>query len=209
MIIYGFPKTRALRAVWTAEEAGVAYDYRHVDLMKGEARTREFLRLNLAGKVPVLVDEDMILTESAAICNYIARLRPDTTLVPTDLPGLARFDAWCSFVQTELEQPLWTMAKHRYALAKEHRVPAVIDTARWEYERALKVMQRGINDDKYLVGDEFTVADIMAGHTLRWGDHYGLPCPPAIQPYRDRVLGRDALARAELRMDPSSSEPRT
>ena len=161
MIIYGFPKTRALRAVWTAEEAGVAYDYRHVDLMKGEARTREFLRLNLAGKVPVLIDEDMILTESAAICNYIARSRPEQALVPTDLHGLARFEQWCSFVETELEQPLWTIAKHRYALAKELRVPAVIDTAKWEYERALKVMQRGINDGEYLVWDEFTVADIM------------------------------------------------
>jgi glutathione S-transferase len=206
MIIYGTPKTRALRAVWTAEEAGVDYDYRHVDLMKGEARTREFLKLNLAGKVPVLIDEDLILTESAAICNYIARSRPNTALVPEDLTRLARFEQWCSFVQTELEQPLWTMAKHRYALSKEHRVPAVIETAEWEYQRALKVMQRGVNRNKYLVGDQFTVADILAGHTIRWGEHYGLPCPPAIQSYRDRVLGRDALKRAERRMDRSRSE---
>lgn len=71
MKLYGYRNGRTLRALWALEEADAKYDNAEVDLFKGEARTPEFLKLNPAGKVPVLVDEEHVITESAAICLHV------------------------------------------------------------------------------------------------------------------------------------------
>lgn len=99
--------------------------------MRGEGRKPWFLGINPAGKVPVLDDGGRLITESAAICMHLAEKYPQSRLMP--LPGtLQRSECykWTSYVLTELDAPLWTIAKHRFALPKERRVPAVIETAR-------------------------------------------------------------------------------
>lgn len=110
--VYGFPKTRSLRILWTLEEIGADYGLVKVDLFKGEAEEPAFLQLNPAGKVPVLVDDDLVLSESGAICTYLADKYPETGLAPEPRTGQrAIYDQMCFFALTELEQPLWTMAK--------------------------------------------------------------------------------------------------
>lgn len=167
--LYGMAQTRSMRAVWALEEIGAEYRFVPVDLARGEGRTPEFLALNPAGKVPVMVDGELVLTESAAICTYLGDRFPESGLVPS--PGStarAYYNQCCFFVLAELEQPLWTIAKHKFALPPEKRVPQIKETAVWEFQRAASVLAKKLEGRQFLVGDTFSAADILAAHTLAW-----------------------------------------
>src|SRR3546814_2080662 len=85
MKLYGTPPTRVRRAIWLLNELGLEYEHCPVDLMQGEAQRPAFLDLNPAAKVPVLVDGDVVLTESAAIQLYLAEKHPEAGLIPEAL----------------------------------------------------------------------------------------------------------------------------
>jgi glutathione S-transferase len=199
--VYGFPRSRSTRVVWMLEELGVDYAYVKVDLGAGEGLAPEFRALNPAGKVPVLCDGSFCLKESAAILTYLGDRFPAAKLVPP--PGsldYALYLQWAFFVLTELEQPLWTLAKHKFALPAEHRVPAIADTAIWEFARAAGTLARGINDHGCLIGDRFTAADLLAAHTLSWAMAFKIPLkPPELETYAQRHLARPAYLRAKAR----------
>ena len=109
--LYGFPGSRSARVVWILEELERPYRYVAVDLRSGRAGNRPLAELNPAGKVPILEDGDRILTESMAICLYLAEQDPQRRLLPDDGPeARARLYQWCSFAISELEQPLWAKA---------------------------------------------------------------------------------------------------
>src|SRR5258706_13161333 len=82
MKLYGFPPTRTIRALWMLRELDLDFEYVQVDPTKGEHRRPEFLAVNPAGKVPVLVDDDFVLTESAAIVLYLAGKHPQKGFLP-------------------------------------------------------------------------------------------------------------------------------
>jgi glutathione S-transferase len=199
--VYGCPNTRSTRVVWALEEAGAKYDYHKVDLLAGAGRQPDYLTLNPGGKVPTLVDGELVLTESAAICTYIGDRFPASGLTPpATSPERSRYNQWCFFVLSELEQPIWTIAKHRFALPEKRRVPAVVDTAVWEFAVAAKVLANGLGEREYLVGERFTAADLLAAHTLAWARASKLsPGEPRLDAYADRLLARPALARARER----------
>lgn len=197
MKIYGHPKTRSLRAVWAAEEAGLEYEYIKIRLMRGEHKQPAYLALNPGGKVPTLVDGELVLTESFAICSYLGSLVPGSGLVPTDARRRAPYDQWCSFAITELEQPLWTIAKHTFVLPEEHRRPDIVETALWEFERAAETLSTGLADQPCILGDAFSMADILLSHTLRWADNRSIPLKAQnVAEYMHRCSGRDAFQRA-------------
>src|SRR5580704_15821983 len=112
MKLYGFPPTRSLRVLWMLRELGIDFDFVDVSLMTGENRGPEFLALNPAAKVPVLVDGDFVLTESVAIVLYLAEKYADKGLLPAELEARAQVHRWLLFTATELEQPLWRIARH-------------------------------------------------------------------------------------------------
>lgn len=201
MKVFGHPMSRSARVVWALEEAGAEYEFQKVDLMKGEARKPGYLEINPLGKVPTLVDGDLVLTESAAICTYIGERFPTAKLIPpAGTPDRARHLSLCFFVIGELEQPLWTMAKHRFALPEKLRVPAVVDTARREFERPTAALAVWLDGREYLVGDGFTIADVLVGHTLSWARNANVPLGhDVLEDYADRMLARPALARARER----------
>ena len=201
MRLYGFPNTRSARALWALEEVGAAYNYVHVDLLKGEARRTPFLDINPGGKLPALVDGNLILTESAAICIYIADKFPAAKLAPAHASNdRAKFHQWCFFALSELEQPLWTLSKHTFALPEKYRVPEIMDTSRWEFARAATVLAAGLGEREYIVGDEFTVADILLANTLNWARSRSVEVEqPVLNAYADRMLARPALQRALAR----------
>lgn len=195
LTLYGSPQTRSDRAQWALEEKGVPYHFELVNLSKGEGRTPAFLALNPAGKIPLLKAGDLIITESLAICNYIADRCPGPALAPAvGSDDRARYDQWCSFAISELEQPLWTISKHKFALPAEKRVPAVMDTARWEFARAAQLLAQGLGEQEFIVGNRFSVADILLGHTLAWGRAFGVPTEqPSVDAYADRLFARPAF----------------
>ncbi|NHN39061.1 glutathione S-transferase family protein [Pseudomaricurvus alcaniphilus] len=198
--VYGLPKSRSTRVLWALEEVQQDYTFIPLDFLKGEQLQPEYLRINPAGKVPALLHEDFVLTESAAIVNYVATEFGDD-LIPRNNNRLrAEYDRWCFFTLSELEQPLWTIGKHKFALPAEKRVPAVLETANWEHEKALGLLSQGLGEKTYILGDQFSGADILLGHTLRWGLAFKRPLPQQnLQDYLARLEARPALQAAVQR----------
>ncbi len=198
--IYGCPKTRSLRATWALEEAGADYEYFKVELSKGEGRKPEYLEINPSSKVPALVDGDLVLAESAAIVTYIGEKFPASRLVPADAIQRATYFQWLAFTMSELEQSLWTLAKHRFVLPEELRLPLIEPTALWEFAKAAKVLHWHMRGREYVAADYFTGADIMVGHTLGWARSNQISLESEVlEDYAERVLSRPALAAARQR----------
>nr|WP_298414032.1 glutathione S-transferase family protein [uncultured Halomonas sp.] len=204
--LYSYPNSRSLRAAWTLEELGLDYACQYVDLVSGEGQGAEYLAHHPDGKVPALKDGEMTLFESAAICRYLAERYGQDSLMPRDLVKRAKLDQWLFFIASELEQPLWTQAKHKFALPQERRVPAVIPTAAWEFQRALAALQREFDGQGWLVGDEFTIGDIMLGHTLSWAKGAKQTLPAALQAYLQRCNARPARESAQQREQQAHDE---
>lgn len=209
MKLYGYRNGRTLRALWALEEVGAAYEYVEVDIMHGEGRKPWFLELNPGGKVPVLDDDGFIITESAAICMHLAEKYPNSGLLPR--PGTqerTQCYKWISFILTELDAPLWAIAKHRFALPSERRVPAVIETAGWEFAAAAKILAKHLSGRSYLVGDSFTVPDILAGHVLLWAQSARLELDSdALTSYLNTLANRGAFRRARERAQAAPTYP--
>lgn len=199
--VYGAAHTRSMRVVWALEELGVEYDYQAIDLASGKAREETFLAINPGGKLPALEDGGFILTESAAMVEYIADKYPEKGLIPSiATQARAKHQQWSYFVMTELEQPLWTIGKHKFALPKEHRVGDVLNTAAWEFQRALNLLSKGLDEQTFLLGETFTVVDILACQTLLWGRAFKQPIEQEnLQSYVQRLSARPALAAALAR----------
>ncbi|MGD8643623.1 MAG: glutathione S-transferase family protein [Chromatiales bacterium] len=199
--IYGLAGSRSARAVWTLEELGLPYDYVAVDIRHRRAGGRPLGDLNPACKVPILQDGDFVLTESAAICLYLAELDPQRRLLPNDgVQQDARLQQWCSFAISELEQPLWTHAKHRFALPKRYRVPAIRGTLSYEFQQVLGLLEIGLGDREWILGQRFTVADILIADALGWagGDEWPIDSP-RLSDYLARAQDRPAWGRARRR----------
>jgi len=199
--VFGFPKSRSTRVLWMLEELGAEYQYLKVDLGAGAGQSEDYRILNPSGKVPTLCDDDFCLTESAAILTYLGNRFPEAELIPP--PGsldYARYLQWAFFVLSELEQPLWTLAKHKFALPKDYRVPEISRTALWEFERAAAVLADGINESGFLIGEDFTAADLLAAHTLGWAQASKIPLgQQQLESYAKRHLARPAYLRARKR----------
>lgn len=199
--VYGSPNSRSLRITWLLQELGLDYDYQLIDFFKGDNRAPEFLAVNPAGKVPVITDGDLVMFESAAITSYLADRYSNGVLIPAaGSPERGLYDQWSYFVACELEQPLWTIGKHKFALPAEQRVAAIFGTAAWEFQKALKILSQGLGDNSYLLGDRFSAVDILAAQTLAWGIKFEQPVEQEnLKAYLERLMARPAREAAAQR----------
>ena len=124
MKLYEFGPTRSIRVRWTLQELGTEFESIRVNLLAGENRRPEFLKINPTGKIPVLVDGDLVLTESVAIVLYLAEKYSHKDLLPPGLNERAQVNRWLLFAATELEQPLWRISRHTALYPEEQRLPA-------------------------------------------------------------------------------------
>jgi glutathione S-transferase len=195
--LYAYPRSRSTRVLWMLEELGVDYEYIKVDLMAGEGQTPEFKAIHPGGKVPAIDDNGLVLTESAAILNYLGDKYPERGLVPeAGTVERARYDEWSYFALTELEQPLWTVGKHTFVFPEGKRVPDILPVAQWEFLKACNVLSRWLEGKEYALGDSFTAVDILFAHTLRWAAAFKVPSGSAVlDSYRDRMSERPAFKR--------------
>jgi glutathione S-transferase len=189
--LYGFPPTRSLRVLWMLRELGVDFEFINVDLVAGANRQPEFLALNPAGKLPVLVDGEFVLKESVAIVLYLAEKYADKGLLPAKLEARAQVNHWLLFTATELEQPLWRIARHTSLYPKEKRLPAEVPIARQDFEDMAAVMEKHMKGRQFLVGEGVTVADFVAAYTLDWANEvHLLDASPHLRGYMDRMYAR-------------------
>jgi glutathione S-transferase len=191
MLLYEFAPTRSLRPRWVLQELDVPFDTVEVDLTKNEHRTADFLKINPAGQVPVLVDGDLVLTESVAISIYLSEKFPHKHLLPTGATERANTYKWLLFATTALEQPLWRMAKHTTLYPEQKRLPAEVDLAREDFLGIAGVADRHLSTREYLVGTSATVADFVLAYTLDWANEAGvLETFPHLHAYMERMYLR-------------------
>jgi glutathione S-transferase len=170
MKLYGFGPTRSLRALWGLKELGAEFEFIPVNLVAGEHQRPEFLAINPAGKVPVLIDGDLVISESAAIVLYLAEKYPAKGLMPTDLKQRAQVYRWIMFAMTELEQPLWRMAKHTFLYPEDKRLPQDIELARADFTAMAAVLERHMEGHQFIVGDRVTAADCVTAYLMDWAN---------------------------------------
>ncbi len=186
--VVGQMRSRAFRVMWALEELGV--DYTHVDVGPGSDRAKTY---HPAGKIPILVVDDEVLTDSVAIMSFLAD-RHEGLGAPAGTVERARLDAMLHSLNEDLDALLWQITKHTVRLPEEMRVPDVIPVTKQEVARNLDGLADRMQGD-WLMGDDFTIADILAVHCLSWA--FGLEIPVTNEKVRE--YGKRARARAAFR----------
>jgi len=214
MKLYEFGPTRSMRARWTLQELGVDFEPIRVNLQAGEHQRPQFLRINPAGKIPVLVDGDLVLTESVAIVLYLAEKYPDKKLLPAGVAARAQVNRWLLFAVTELEQPLWRIARHSMLYPEEQRLPQDVAIASREFKEMAAVLNEHMKGREFVAGERVTVADFVTAYTLDWGNEYKLLGEfPDLVAYMERMYARPAAppriaaAFAAMAAESNSAEP--
>jgi glutathione S-transferase len=189
--LYGQAPTRALRVHWLLNALGLEYQEIPINMMAGEHRKPEFLKVNPAGKVPVLVDGDTVLTESSAIQLYLAEKFPQAGLIPKSLKERAEMYQWIFFLVTEIEAPLWRMARNTVIYPEAERQPEDVKIAAREGKAMLAVLEKHMQGREFLVGKHISVADMNAAYVLDWANEAGLLGEsPTLQAYLERLYAR-------------------
>jgi glutathione S-transferase len=193
IVVYHHPFSRAANVVWMLEELEVPYELRFVDLAAGAQKSPEILALNPMGKLPIVVDGDAVVTESAAVALYLADRYGYGRLAPrVDDPARATYLRWSLFAPSVIEPG--AMAKAAGWAYREGQ-------AGWgSYDAMLKAMDHAVGDRDYLLGSEFSMADVIFGGTVRYMIGFKMIEPlPALAAYAERLAARPALKRAEAR----------
>ncbi len=193
IVLYHHPFSRAANVVWMLEEVEAPYEIRHVDILTGAQKSPEMLAKNPMGKLPVLTDGDTVVTESAAIGLYLADRYAYGRLAPrVDDPTRATYLRWSLFAPSVIEPG--SMAKMAGWAFKDSQ-------AGWgNYEAMLTSMEGAVAGRKFLLGEEFSMADVIFGGTLRYMLMVkALDARPAFTDYTARLATRPALQRAEAR----------
>jgi len=190
IVLYHHPFSRASGTVWMLEEVGVPYELRFVDIMAGKQKSPEILAMNPMGKLPILVDGETVITESAAIGVYLADRYAAGRLAPAvDDPKRGTYLRWAFFSPSVIEPG--SMAK---AANWNYRAGA----AGWgEHEAMLNAITAAIGKGPYLLGDMFSMADVIFGGTIRFMLQFDmLEKRPVFTEYVERLGARPALQRA-------------
>jgi glutathione S-transferase len=196
MKLYGTPLSRAMRSIWAAEEVGVDYEFIPTSFTE-ESKTPEYLAINPNGRIPALVDGDLVLFESMAINLYLAKTYGGK-LYPSDPHDEARALQWTIWGMTELEPHLIPMVVHKMFLPEDERDPKVISDAEAAVERPLAVLDAHVSDREYLLGGDFTVADLNVAGALSAADfaRFDISKWENAARWMSRCTGRPSFARA-------------
>lgn len=193
MKLYGIPPTRALRPIWLINELGIACEIVPVDLPAGEHQRDSFLAINPAGKVPALVDGDIVVTESVAILYYLAEKHPEGGFIPAALADRTEMHRWNFFLATDVEQPLWRIALNTAIYPEGERVAADIPNATRDCKKMLAVFEKHMDGREWVAGERISIADLNAAYTLDWADEAGmLGACPRLKEYLRRMYARPA-----------------
>jgi glutathione S-transferase len=191
--LYHHPYSRAAGTVWMLEEVGVEYELRFVDIMTGAHKAPAIIELNPMGKVPILVDGETVVTESAAIGIYLADRYASGKLAPAlDDPARGTYLRWSFFSPSVIEPG---------AMARMAGWDVKASQAGWgTYDAMVAAMESALARGPFLLGEKFSMADVIFGGTLSYMLTVKMLEPkPAFTGYAERLNARPALQRAEAR----------
>lgn len=192
LTLYHAVPSRSMSVRWMLEELGEPYDIELLDLDAQEHKTQEYLAVNPMGRVPALRHRDLVITETAAICAWLADAFPGAGLnVPIDSPLRGEYYRWLFFAPATAEPSiLWKTLGN---------VKADIDYKPFaDIEDVANTLREAVTGREFVVGDHFTAADVMIGGTIMWGTRLMpmLPKYPEFEVYWDRLEQRPAWQRA-------------
>jgi glutathione S-transferase len=192
MKLYWCPRTRSFTALWLMEEAGQPYERVLTDISTGAQRNADYLKINPMGKVPALQDGDATLAEAAAICAYVAERYPQAKLAPpVGDPARAKYLYWLFYGPGCVEPAMMQLA------TKVEMNPVA---AGWgDAQRVIDVLDNALQKGPWLLGENFSAADIAIGSGLNFAVRLFkmIPARPSFDAYIARCMARPAFQRAE------------
>ena len=191
MKLYWSPRTRSFSALWLMEETGQPYERVLIDISKGAQKTPEYLAINPMGKVPALQDGEVTLAEAAAICAYVAELYPQAKLAPPMGDRLrAKYLYWLFFGPSCVEPAMVQVAT---------KIEINPTAAGWgNAERVFDVLDAGLEQGPWILGENFSAADIVIGSGLNFAVRLFkmIEARPSFDRYIDACTARPAFQRA-------------
>jgi glutathione S-transferase len=203
LTLFGIGTSRTMRAHWMLLELGLDYESQPVQSRSGETLTDQFRRLNLRHKVPVLQHGSFVLTESAAIVQYLSETFADPAkqYVPHNANARATLNEWCYFIMTELDAGSLYVVRRHDGLASIYGAAAV-ESAKAYFLHNLEGMMPRIDKARYVLGELLSIADILLTTCLDWASATGIALPQGAVDYRRRVAQRPAYQEALKRNFP-------
>ena len=195
LTLYHAAPSRSSIIRWMLEEIGEPYEVQLLSLSKGDNRAPDYLAVNPMGKVPALRHGDAVITEAAAICAYLADEFPRVKLnVPIGDPRRGPYLKWLFFGPSCIEPAMMDRAFPR----KEEARRAALGYG--DFDTVIKVVADAVARGPYILGEQFTAADVVIGSTLRFGMLFKLlPEQPEFTAYTGRLAQRPSLQRAEAK----------
>lgn len=195
LTLYHAAPSRSSIALWMLEEVGTPYDIQQISIQNGDNLKPDYLAVNPLGKVPALKHGDAVITEVAAICTYLADEFPQAKLnVPVGTPARGVYLKWLFFGPSVFEPAMTDRAFPR----KE--APSATAVGWREFDQVLDVMAKAVGQGPWLMGEQFTAADVVIGAGLRYGMMFKLvPERPEFVSYVARIGERPAAQRAEAK----------
>jgi glutathione S-transferase len=193
--LYHAPRTCSIRVLWLLEELGVPFE---LQTQEYRPPATPFAQKTPFGKFPSLEDGDTVMFESGAIVEYLLECYGEGRLGPrAGEPRRGEFLQWVHFAEATLMPPLIEILRHTVLKPEAERIPAVVDDAKTRAAVTLAVVERALADRDYLLGADFSAADIMMTYGVQWADMLGLLADsPNLRGYLQRLTSRPALRKA-------------
>jgi glutathione S-transferase len=195
LTLYHAAPSRSSVTRWMLEEIGEPYEIKLLRLSEGDQQKPDYLAINPMGKVPTLQHGDVVITESAAICTYLADAFPQARLnVPIGDPRRGIYLKWLFFGPGCLEPAVIDRAAPR----KEEPRRAMLGYG--DFDTVMNVLAKAVEKGPWLMGEQFTAADVVIGANIRWGMIFKLlPERKEFLDYSARIAARPAAQRAEAK----------
>lgn len=159
--VIGLPMTRTLRVLWALEEMGEPYEVK--PHLPGSDEVKQISGL---GKVPVLIDGDLVLRDSMAILAHLGDKHGRIFAAPGSAERALQ-NAMCQRILDEMDALLWTKSRHSFILPEDKRVPAIGEALAWEFAFNVDRLMAE-TETPFLVGETFSAADILFTHCIGW-----------------------------------------
>lgn len=199
LTIYHSPRSRSMRVVWLAEELGLPYQVRTLEMFSDAMKTSAYLAIHPLGKVPAIDDDGFVLWETTAILSYlVGRYSDGALLPPRESQAGARAIQWMDFGENPLTVIMGEVAAHAGPMPEKWRVPALVSRGREVAPSLIAVVERALEGRSYILGDAFSVADIMLGFGLGIARYLEFvnDATPRTRDYLERLMARAAYQRA-------------
>jgi glutathione S-transferase len=188
---YHNPMSRGRIAHWMLEESGAPYEIKVVDFEKMEHKSKDYLAINPMGKIPAIVHRGTVITESAAICAYLADAFPAAGLAPAlEDPKRGTYCRWLFFGAGCVEPAI---LDHMFSRPPPSR-PAALGYG--NYADTVNTLEQAITPGPFVLGERFSAADVYLGSAIGWGlMTKALEPRPAFGAYLERLSARPAYKR--------------